>query len=500
MLARLRYLVAMSALAAAALGLAGAALGSVTPNIGADDASTVLLRVVPGSPAWRDGIRPGDAILSFTASSDTGGFSMVVARGPLLLGTSQDGEDAALRATAQWAAAGLVIALLGLVLVARARSIGTAFAGAGAAIGAIPLVNTGRVLDLVLGGAATFGLSALAAATLLPGRRRRTVVAAAGIALTGAWAASVLALPAVFNPLDAVRLPFAGVLTLWGASASPDWGRAWRRLRAPDGPRVFDLVWLPALTAMLAASVLLAGLHPLAALAVFGVAVAAYPLTRRVAVGGFEALVVGNVRRRAEFAAAEEERGRVAREIHDSPLQELAAVIRRLEANPAAAGETSALRDVAAQLREVASALRPPVLDDLGLGPALEDLGEALAAAWPDRRILVEVDDIGERGRRPPAEVEVAAFRVAQEASGNALRHAPGSAVRIAATVDAGAVDVSVSDEGPGIDRDAVVRARRAGHFGLESMRERAAAVGGRIEVESGASGTVVRFAWETGS
>ncbi len=248
--------------------------------------------------------------------------------------------------------------------------------------------------------------------------------------------------------------------------------------------------------ALLTAAVILAGVHPLVALAILAVAVAAYPITRRLAVGGFEALVLGNVRRRAEFAAAEEERGRVAREIHDSPLQELAAVIRRLDTNPAAAAETSALRDVAAQLREVASTLRSPVLDDLGVGPAIEELGEALAAAYPERRVVVEVDDFTARSGRPPSEVEVAAFRIAQEASGNALRHSARSVVRISATVDAAAVEVAVSDNGAGIDRDAVAQARRTGHFGLDSMRERAAAVGGRVDIDSGDAGTQVRFTW----
>ncbi len=69
--------------------------------------------------------------------------------------------------------------------------------------------------------------------------------------------------------------------------------------------------------------------------------------------------------------------------------------------------------------------------------------------------------------------------------------------MRIAATVAARAVDVAVSDDGPGIDRAAAARARRGGHFGLASMRERAAAVGGRVEIDSGGGGTTVRFTWE---
>jgi signal transduction histidine kinase len=487
----------MAALAAAAYGLASATLAAASADIGVDDTAALVLHVVPGTPAWRDGIRAGDSIAAFSASTDPGGWSLVVTRGALRLGTSAVGNDAALRATAQWAEAGLVLALLGLVLVARGRPVGLAFAGAGSALGAIPLVNTGSIRDLVIGGLATFALSGLATATLRPSRREGAVAIAAGSALSVAWVASVLTVPGMFDALDAARLPFAGALALWGGSASPEWSREWRRLQAPDGPRVFDLVWLPALAAVLGAAVLLGGLHPLAALGVLGLAVAAYPLTRRLAVRGFEALVVGNIRRQAQFSAAEDERGRVAREIHDSPLQEIAAVIRRLEASPTAAGEATALREVAAHLREVASTLRSPVLDDLGIGPALQDLGDALVAANPERRVLVQVDDFSAGGRRPPAEVEVAAFRVAQEASGNALRHSAGSLVRIAATVDAAAVDVAISDNGVGIDRDAAARSRRAGHFGLDSMRERAAAVGGRVEITSGAEGTVVHFTWE---
>ena len=497
MLTRLRYLVAMAALGAAAYGLASAALATTSGDIGVDDAATLVLHVAPGTPPWRDGIRAGDSIAAFSASSDPGGWSLVVTRGGLRLGTSAAANDAALRATAQWAAAGLVLALLGLVLLTRARSLGVALAGAGSALGAIPLVNTGSPRDLAIGGLATFALAGLATATLRPTRREGTAAIAAGGALSVAWIASIVAVPAIFDALDAARLPFAGALALWGISATPDWGTVWRRVRAPDSPRLVDLVWLPAVAALLGVAVVLAGLHPLVALGLMGVAVAAYPITRRLAVGAFEALVLGNVRRRAEFSAGEEERGRVAREIHDSPLQELAAVIRRLEANPTAAGEATALREVAGQLREVASALRSPVLDDLGIGPALRDLGDTLAAAYPECRILVQVDDFTARGRRPPAEVEVAAFRVAQEASGNALRHSGGRLVRIAATVDTPAVDLVVYDDGAGIDRDAAARARREGHFGLNSMRERAAAVGGRVEIASGREGTVVRFTWE---
>jgi signal transduction histidine kinase len=109
----------------------------------------------------------------------------------------------------------------------------------------------------------------------------------------------------------------------------------------------------------------------------------------------------------------------------------------------------------------------------------------------------MHVDDLGSVGERPPADVEAAAFRIAQEASGNALRHSTGSLVRVTATVSPMVLDVTVADDGEGIDREAASRARRSGHFGLQSMRERAAAVGGKVEITSSSAGVEVRFTWE---
>ncbi len=172
-------------------------------------------------------------------------------------------------------------------------------------------------------------------------------------------------------------------------------------------------------------------------------------------------------------------------------------MIRRLERVPGAAGEAAALRDVAAELRDVATALRPPVLEDLGLAPALADLGETLAAAQPDRDIRVEVDDLAPGGERLPPDVEVAAFRVVQEAAANALRHSGCRMLAVTGSVAPDAIDLTVADDGSGIDRDTVAGARRRGHFGLDSMRERAEAVDGAVTIDSSANGVRVRFTWE---
>jgi signal transduction histidine kinase len=142
------------------------------------------------------------------------------------------------------------------------------------------------------------------------------------------------------------------------------------------------------------------------------------------------------------------------------------AAIERLE------GEIDALRGL---VRE----LRPAALDELGLGAALEGLAERAG-------VPVDVDvQLGER--RLPAEVEVAAYRIAQEALNNALRHAAATAVAISVREDDGRVRVEVRDDGRGFDADAP-----AAGFGLPGMRERVELLGGELEVESSAAGTRV--------
>ena len=120
-----------------------------------------------------------------------------------------------------------------------------------------------------------------------------------------------------------------------------------------------------------------------------------------------------------------------------------------------------------------------------------------MATANPAIRIGVEVDDLTRSGARPPADVEVAAFRVMQEAVANAARHSGAGTILIAGSVAPEAIDLYVRDDGTGFERDRVADARRSGHFGLDSMRERAAAVGAFTTVAPAHSGVEVRFRWE---
>jgi Histidine kinase len=100
------------------------------------------------------------------------------------------------------------------------------------------------------------------------------------------------------------------------------------------------------------------------------------PAWRRILAPRAKRLLLADVRERATIEASEAERAHLARELHDAPLPQLAGVIRRLELLPTARAENDQLRAVAEQLRGMATELRPPVLDDLGLVAAIEFIAE----------------------------------------------------------------------------------------------------------------------------
>jgi two-component system NarL family sensor kinase len=305
-------------------------------------------------------------------------------------------------------------------------------------------------------------------------------------------------MPDWLGVVDTARAPVSLGFAAGGAWLVIDRRALARRLVSPDGPAVFDLVYGSLVLATLAAITLVLGVSPAIALLGGIAALLVYPATRRASARVLEGLVVGSMRREAAIRAIEDERGRLAREIHDAPLQGLAAVIRRLDDRPDAIEEASALREVAGQLRDVATALHPPVLEDLGLVAALIDLADTLAASHPDLSIVVDIDDLTSTDSRVPVSVEMAAYRIAQEAAANALQHSRAGTLRVRGSASPDAIDLSLVDDGIGIDRTAAHLARRAGHFGLDAMRERAEAVQGQLDVSSGSGGTIVRFTWES--
>jgi signal transduction histidine kinase len=189
-------------------------------------------------------------------------------------------------------------------------------------------------------------------------------------------------------------------------------------------------------------------------------------------------------------AATEAERARVAADIHDDALQELTLLVHRLDEAGDEEGAGIA-RTVSDRLRAICGDLRLPILDDLGVGPALDWLVlriERLSGG----EVRLERSD----GTRPPADVELAFFRIAQEALGNAVKHGqPPIMVRYHAT-DGGA-SLSVDDAGPGIAPDAATAAERDGRFGLLNMHQRAEAIGAILDIRRWPSGgTHVALEW----
>ncbi len=171
--------------------------------------------------------------------------------------------------------------------------------------------------------------------------------------------------------------------------------------------------------------------------------------------------------------AQEDERRRVARELHDEAGQALTAV--KIELDLAGRTESSALvGQVLDQIRNVSNLLRPPALDDLGLEPALE----ALARDF-ERRTAIAVDcGLALRGPACSPEVQVAVYRVIQEALTNVARHSGARRVRVRAQRRDGTIELEVADDGRGASDPTP-------HLGLLGMRERVTELGGRFDVET---------------
>ena len=190
-------------------------------------------------------------------------------------------------------------------------------------------------------------------------------------------------------------------------------------------------------------------------------------------------------------SATEAERARIAADIHDDALQDLSMLVRRLDAAGDKANAKAA-REISERLRAICGDLRLPVLDDLGVGPALEWLCNRVDPSARE----IELDRLGEESRLP-ADVELAVFRIAQEALSNAIRHgAMPIVVRYRARPDWAELDVD--DSGRGIAGDAGERAEQTGHMGLLNMAQRAEAIGGNLQIgRRSQGGTRVALVWD---
>ncbi|MBX5476978.1 MAG: sensor histidine kinase [Clostridia bacterium] len=199
-------------------------------------------------------------------------------------------------------------------------------------------------------------------------------------------------------------------------------------------------------------------------------------------------------RQRAGFSiirAQEEERRRLARDIHDGPAQLLANVVFRIEVSQKllsidrdrALAELEQLKTLVRHslqdVRKIIFDLRPMALDDLGLIPALR----GYLSTFGERTGLATDLIVQGTERRVPPAVEVAAFRIAQEALSNAWKHGDATRATVTVRFEPGQLSVAIEDDGAGFNVAEALQ--RQGGFGLLSMRERAGLVGGSLDIVS---------------
>ncbi len=466
-------------------------------DFGLDPGHLSVRWVLPGGRSWENGVRAGQPVIRL-AQEESGWELTTSGTDGDVHGSQSAGQVESLRSTLPQALAAIALSLGAVLLLTGRWRLSGAAALTSLSLASIPLTASNQpVMSIAtLAGVPTACAAWVASEKHLVHRGWVLPVTGSVIVL---WLVARLWLPEAYPVADTTRLGTLGLLLVVALFYAVPWDAwLWASVRLD-----------PSLTADVGALVLVLAMAIVAV--ALGVSVwfvtpialgllVVYPRIRKRLGAALEQLVFGGIRDHAAVAATEEERARLASEIHDGPLQELAAVIGELDEQPQAASAATMLRDVAAQLRGVTTALRPPVLDDLGLSAAVAWLVEQA----PHRgeiatEIECTIEDTTRVGRseRPPADVELAAFRIVQEALGNALRHAEASRIIVGGKVSLDLVELSVTDDGRGIDHFAVRDARRAGRLGIPSMHQRADSIEADLTVSSSLTGgTSVTLRW----
>lgn len=198
----------------------------------------------------------------------------------------------------------------------------------------------------------------------------------------------------------------------------------------------------------------------------------------------------------------EEERSRIARELHDETVQNMLAVYRRMElmsaseTDPQKQQQLGNLQEMVEQtlqgVRFISQDLRPFILDDLGFVPAVQMLVRKAhegQGAVPHVNLRVEGDVLP-----ISSGVELALYRIVQEALNNVRRHARATSVQVAVQYQPATIHLTIEDDGIGFAvPSSLTELAQAGHFGLMGMQERVWAFGGTLQVESHADlGTAI--------
>src|SRR5579859_5498956 len=197
------------------------------------------------------------------------------------------------------------------------------------------------------------------------------------------------------------------------------------------------------------------------------------------------------------FVAQEEERRRITRELHDEAGQLLTSLLVGLRTLEGSAKRSDIktqghrLRKLAAraidEIGRLARGLHPTVLEDHGLGVALDRYITEFAAT---HKIAVRLTPRGFDSSDMPLEVQIGLYRILQEALTNVARHAGAKKVRLTFAYSTTALDVAVCDDGCGMDTRTVIASSQ--RLGIQTMRERAAMLGGTVSLTSGNKGTRV--------
>jgi two-component system NarL family sensor kinase len=197
---------------------------------------------------------------------------------------------------------------------------------------------------------------------------------------------------------------------------------------------------------------------------------------------------------KAVWKVQEDERRRLARELHDGLGQTLTALTHQLERlreklDGEVPAELTARLDDSVEMarlalhetRELSRLLRPPVLDDLGLGVALGWLGRTLEQRT-GLKVELELHGLDER---LDSDLETLVFRLVQEALTNVLKHAGVDCAKVAVRRAGGLLDLSVSDAGSGFDPESLLASGGTAGSGLRGMRDRLELFGGRLALTS---------------
>jgi len=504
----LGYKVQRAALTALAIGALIASLSATSVAMtGIADAGVTfdetnahdIIAVSPTGYAWPAGVRAGDTVVSIRNFEEPGGWQLV-ARNPRGVEHTTDGRapSSGLAATLPLGFVAVLLAGLALLFLSTRRRWVVPTAAMALFVASVPLVANGAADNSTV----VLGAAALVPAISLGRRLPVAFVARLGLAVAllvfiVAWAVARLAPNDSADELEAIRnwLAFWGVLALLADRAVVPIlrGESIGVMR----PRLFDVGVIASFAVIGLVLMNALSVPPIVVGALLVAVMVVLPSTRKRFGEPIEDALFGDVREAAAAEAAEAERARLARDLHDVPLQELVAVIRRLEIMPGTEAESEDLRSLAGHLRNVATELRPPVLDDLGLPAALDYLAEeSTSSTLPVSADIVDDTGFGAE-RRPPADVELAMYRIASEAVGNAVRHSGGTRIRIAGSVAPGRVELTVADDGAGLAPDAAREAAKRKRMGLASMRRRAQAIDAELSIDGSARGTQVRIAWQ---